>query len=176
MSLLRQNSSTGQDTVQQAALWSRQSITVQLPVLFLTLAFVTIIRRRYFSPLSHIPGPFLASFSRLWHMRYIIRGDQQVVIAKAHEKYGPFVRIAHDEVSVCHENAVKSMFITPLHKVSLVFFFFFNGPISRYKEGICGNKKLTFKEYLVQNICVARLSNAGPAGDQGPERKAQIEH
>lgn len=51
-------------------------------------------------------------------MRYIIRGDQQIVLAKAHEKYGPFVRIAHDEVSVCHENAVKSLFIAPLHKVS----------------------------------------------------------
>lgn len=91
---------------------------VQLLVLFLTLVFVIIIRRRYFSPLSHIPGPFLASFSRLWHMRYIIRGDQQIVLARAHERYGPFVRIAHDEVSVCHENAVKSLFIAPLHKVS----------------------------------------------------------
>ncbi|KAG8158167.1 hypothetical protein KVR01_011928 [Diaporthe batatas] len=49
-------------------------------------------------------------------MRYIIRGDQQVMLAKAHEKYGPFVRIAHDEVSICHENAVKSLLITPLHK------------------------------------------------------------
>lgn len=102
----------------EPATWSRQFITVQLLVLFLTLVFVTIIRRRYFSPLSHIPGPFLASFSRLWHMRYIIRGDQQIVLAKAHDQYGPFVRIAHDEVSVCHENAVKSLFIAPLHKVS----------------------------------------------------------
>ncbi|KKY38490.1 putative benzoate 4-monooxygenase cytochrome p450 [Diaporthe ampelina] len=49
-------------------------------------------------------------------MRYILRGDQQMVLAKAHEKYGPFVRIAHDEVSVCHEDVVKSLFITPLHK------------------------------------------------------------
>lgn len=112
------SNSSGQDTVQDPAIWSRQSITAQLLILFLTLVFVTIIRRRYFTPLSHIPGPFLASFSRLWHMRYIIRGDQQMVLAKAHEKYGPFVRIAHDEVSVCHENAVKSLFIAPLHKVS----------------------------------------------------------
>lgn len=102
----------------EPATWSRQFITVQLLVLFLTLVFVTFMRRRYFSPLSHIPGPFLASFSRLWHMRYIIRGDQQIVLAKAHDKYGQFVRIAHDEVSVCHENAVKSLFIAPLHKVS----------------------------------------------------------
>lgn len=112
------SNSSGQDTVQGLATWSRQFIAVQLLVLFSTLIFVIIIRRRYFSPLSHIPGPFLASFSRLWHVRYIIRGDQQVVLAKAHEKYGPFVRIAHDEVSVCHEDAVKSLFITPLHKVS----------------------------------------------------------
>lgn len=112
------NNSSGQDTTQESAIWSRQFIAVQILVLFLTLVFVTIIRRRYFSPLSHIPGPFLASFSRLWHMRYIIRGDQQMVLARAHEKYGPFVRIANDEVSVCHENAVKSLLIAPLHKVS----------------------------------------------------------
>lgn len=104
--------------VQEPAIWSRQLNTVQLLILFLALVFVTTIRRRYFSPLSHTPGPFLASFSRLWHMRYILRGDQQMVLAKAHEKYGPFVRIAHDEVSVCHEDVVKSLFITPLHKVS----------------------------------------------------------
>ncbi|KAL2277289.1 hypothetical protein FJTKL_00131 [Diaporthe vaccinii] len=110
------SNSSGQDMAQEPAIWSRQYTTVQLLVLFLTLVFVTIIRRRYFSPLSHIPGPFLASFSRLWHMRYIIRGDQQMVLAKAHEKYGPFVRIANDEVSVCHENAVKSLLIAPLHK------------------------------------------------------------
>ncbi|KAK3938182.1 cytochrome P450 [Diplogelasinospora grovesii] len=30
--------------------------------------------------------------------------------------YGPFVRIAHDEVSVCHPNAVKSLLVAPLHK------------------------------------------------------------
>lgn len=118
MDELYHNNSIGQDMGQEPPAWSRQFITVQLLMLFLTVVLVTIIRRRYFSPLSHIPGPFLASFSRLWHMRYIIRGDQQIVLAKAHEKYGPFVRIAHDEVSVCHENAVKSLFITPLHKVS----------------------------------------------------------
>lgn len=114
------NHSIGQDMVQEPPKWSFEFIAVQLLVLSLTLVFVTIIRRRYFSPLSHIPGPFLASFSRLWHIRYILRGDQQLVIAKAHEKYGPFVRIAHDEVSVCHENAVKSLFISPLHKVSFL--------------------------------------------------------
>lgn len=118
MDELYHNNSIGQDVGKKPEAWSRQFVTVQLLVLFLSLVFVTIIRRRYFSPLSHIPGPFLASFSRLWHVRYIIRGDQQIVLAKAHEKYGPFVRIAHDEVSVCHENAVKSLFITPLHKVS----------------------------------------------------------
>lgn len=112
------SNSSGKDTAQEAEIWSLQFITVQILVLFLTLVFVTIIRRRYFSPISHIPGPFLASFSRLWHMRYIIRGDQQMVLARAHEKYGPFVRIAPNEVSVCHENAVKSLFIAPLHKVS----------------------------------------------------------
>ena len=109
----------------------------QVVVLVVTLMFTVGIRRRYFSPLSSIPGPFLASFSRLWHLRQIWRGDQHIALAEQHEKHGtekqtspgtryyvlttillgPFVRLAHNEVSVCHPAATKKLFITPLEKV-----------------------------------------------------------
>lgn len=40
------------------------------------------------SPLQRIPGPTLASFSRLWHIIYIVRGDQNTTLADLHDKHG----------------------------------------------------------------------------------------
>ncbi|KAI0148893.1 cytochrome P450 [Pestalotiopsis sp. NC0098] len=85
-----------------------------LPLCFILVLLV--VRRRHFSPASSIPGPFLASFSRLWHLQHIWKGDQQLALAKEHEKHGPFVRVAHNEVSVCHAEATKALLLAPLQK------------------------------------------------------------
>lgn len=44
--------------------------------------------RRYLSTISDIPGPFLASFTRLWHMMIILEGDQNLELIRLHEKHG----------------------------------------------------------------------------------------
>ncbi len=44
--------------------------------------------RRYQSPLSDIPGPFLASCTRLWHIIRIFTGDINVRSISEHEKHG----------------------------------------------------------------------------------------
>ncbi|KAJ1325264.1 benzoate 4-monooxygenase [Microdochium nivale] len=66
--------------------------------------------------LRGIPGPFWAQFSRLWHIRHIIKGDQSDQFIALHEKHGHFVRIAHNEVSVSHPDALKAILLAPLHK------------------------------------------------------------
>ncbi|KAI3390560.1 hypothetical protein diail_9200, partial [Diaporthe ilicicola] len=71
---------------------------------------------RYFSPISDIPGPILASFSRLWLIRTLRRGKGAIELADLHEKYGPFVRISPWEVSVCHPDTVKKLYLRPLRK------------------------------------------------------------
>ncbi|KAL4907067.1 hypothetical protein BDW74DRAFT_190058 [Aspergillus multicolor] len=75
-----------------------------------------ILLRRYRSPLSYIPGPFLASFTRLWHLIRIFAGDINTRSIEEHEKHGSFVRIAHDEVSVCHPDAIRSVLLNPIPK------------------------------------------------------------
>lgn len=75
-------------------------------------------RRRYFSPISHIPGPFFASVSRLWHVRQILRGKQNYKLLELHEKHGHFVRIAHNEVSVSHPHGVKALYLASVPKAS----------------------------------------------------------
>jgi hypothetical protein len=76
-----------------------------------------LIKRRYFSPLSDIPGPFFASFTRLWQIVTLVQGDSVNVFYDLHQKYGPFVRVAPNEVSVNHPDAPKQLLLTALAKV-----------------------------------------------------------
>lgn len=92
-----------------------RSIFIYVLVLVLTTAAL----RRFFSPLQHIPGPFWASVTRLWLLKIIINGDQNEQLQKIHEKYGKFVRVAPNEVSVTHPDAVKKLLLTNLYKVYL---------------------------------------------------------
>ncbi|KAH8594968.1 cytochrome P450 [Bisporella sp. PMI_857] len=84
-----------------------------LVVLFLITAAIW---RRYFSPLSNIPGPFWASTTRLWHAYYIFNGDHNTHIIKLHEQHGHFVRIAPNEVSVSHPDGPNLLLQTFLRK------------------------------------------------------------
>ncbi|KAF9870671.1 Pisatin demethylase-like protein [Colletotrichum karsti] len=77
-----------------------------------------LVYRRFLSPLKTIPGPTLASVSRLWHLYYIVRGDQNLKLIELHKKHGHFVRIAHNEVSVSHPDGIKKILLAPLHKGS----------------------------------------------------------
>ncbi|KAF2443446.1 cytochrome P450 [Karstenula rhodostoma CBS 690.94] len=74
--------------------------------------------RRYFSAISDIPGPFAASFTRLWHMRRILKGDQNLELIRLHAKHGHFVRMSYDEVSVSHPDAIKKILLATLHKAN----------------------------------------------------------
>ncbi|KAI0906806.1 cytochrome P450 [Ustulina deusta] len=86
-----------------------KGLVFELLVFTLTL----LASRRYFSPLRDIPGPFLASFSRLWHVVTISRGKQSIKMLELHRKHGPFVRIAHDEVSVGHPEGIRKVLLAP---------------------------------------------------------------
>lgn len=91
---------------------------ITLAVLVISLLLTTIVWRRFFSPLKTVPGPFWASVTRLWHVKIIIDGDQNEQLRDAHVKYGPFVRIAPNEVSVSHSEGVGKILLQNLPKVS----------------------------------------------------------
>lgn len=73
---------------------------------------------RFFHPLSHIPGPFWASVSRIWYVYRIRQGDMEVVQRKLHARYGPLIRIAPDEVACADPDAIRKIYRTqaPLAK------------------------------------------------------------
>lgn len=91
-------------------------VALQVTGLLLVAVLTLFVRRRYFSPLSDIPGPFVASFTRLWHMNRILKGDQNLELIRLHDKLGHFVRVAPNEVSVSHPDALRKVLLTPLRK------------------------------------------------------------
>lgn len=54
------------------------------------LAFValTLVRRRWFSSISDIPGPFLGSFSVLWQILHAFKGHTEDETIQEHRKHG----------------------------------------------------------------------------------------
>ncbi|OQE14117.1 hypothetical protein PENSTE_c038G09347 [Penicillium steckii] len=61
-------------------------------------------------PYAKYPGPFLASFSRLWIVIEILRGHAHKTQADLHEKYGSIIRIAPNEVSISDPASIKEIY------------------------------------------------------------------
>lgn len=80
----------------------RTWLTVILPITFVTYWGLWIVYARTLHPLAKIPGPFWPSVSRSWLMYRALVGDLEVHQRDLHDKYGPVVRVAPDEV-VCDD-------------------------------------------------------------------------
>lgn len=69
-----------------------------------------IIYNVWFGPLAHIPGPFLAKVSSLWivfQCRYTRRSE---TLHKQHQKYGNFVRVAPNHISISDPSALEAIY------------------------------------------------------------------
>lgn len=149
---------------------SRESIASQIVGLLLVAILSVSFWRRYLSPLRDIPGPFAASFTRLWHMRRILKGDQNLELIRLHEKYGHFVRIAPNEVSVSHPDALKAILLTPLRKgdwYKIVHF-----PDRRFRNPMGETDPATKNElsrHLAAGYLLTNLLQAEPAVDDTVE-------
>ncbi|KAF3021124.1 hypothetical protein E8E14_013600 [Neopestalotiopsis sp. 37M] len=87
---------------------SAVALVTSHPLVFLVgLWFVRAALKRYSSPLRHFPGPFLASFSRTWKFISIAQGHTHLDLIALHQKYGPVVRIAPNEVSFASPQAAR---------------------------------------------------------------------
>ncbi|KAH6865703.1 cytochrome P450 [Alternaria rosae] len=66
--------------------------------------------RVLFHPLRNVPGPFFARFSKLWLAWHVRKGQSHIYFPKLHARYGPIVRIAPDQVLVCDEGAIRTVY------------------------------------------------------------------
>jgi hypothetical protein len=64
----------------------------------------------FFHPLAKIPGPRLARVTRAWLTKQYMSGNWHDICLELHQKYGPIVRIAPDEVSFAKcRNSTKNL-------------------------------------------------------------------
>lgn len=68
------------------------------------------IARSLSAPLRGVPGPFIARFTSLILKRNELKGNRTRYIHGLHEKYGPVVRIAPNEVSFTSSAALKEIY------------------------------------------------------------------
>ncbi|KAM7210584.1 Cytochrome P450 [Rhypophila decipiens] len=64
----------------------------------------------YFHPLSKIPGPVLHSVSRVPYVLSLLKGWAVHDLQKLHQRYGPIVRVAPDEVSIAQAEVWNEIF------------------------------------------------------------------
>lgn len=82
------------------------TLTLGVSVLLPYLTYI-IITRIFFHPLSSVPGPFFARVTKLWVIWQVRKGRSDLLYPSLHAKYGPIVRIAPDQVSVCDGPAIR---------------------------------------------------------------------
>ncbi|KAH0841174.1 hypothetical protein AYO21_06936 [Fonsecaea monophora] len=83
-----------------------------LPSLAVLYLLGWIVYCRTLHPLAKIPGPFLASVSRLWIMHQTSHGKMQDVQRELHRKYGPLIRIAPNEIACADPEAIPHIYRT----------------------------------------------------------------
>jgi cytochrome P450 len=68
--------------------------------------------RFVFHPLAHIPGPILPKLSSLWLHYHTYIGDEASSIRRLHAMYGPFVRVAPNEVDISDADAIQPIYVS----------------------------------------------------------------
>ncbi|KAF4549640.1 Cytochrome P450-like protein 81 [Elsinoe fawcettii] len=79
---------------------------VALPALLISTA----VYNRYFTGISHVPGPWLASLSNIWRYQIARTFRPEQVHINLHERYGPVVRLGPNIVSVSDPSALQTIY------------------------------------------------------------------
>lgn len=75
------------------------------------VSFLVLLTRNYFTPgTSSVPGPFLAKLSNIWRFVDVARGRPDITLYRLHRKYGDYVRIGPNVVSVRNPDALKMIY------------------------------------------------------------------
>lgn len=153
----------------------------------MTYQFFTIIHCLYFHPLAAYPGPLLARSTRLWYVYYLTKGKLPFAVKEVHDRYGPTVRVAPDELSFIGEDAFKAIYgykhgtgvempkdpnmygNTPGGNLSIISApSHRHGQLRRLLSHGFSEKGLRFQESIIQqylDLFVRRLRDLGGRGD-----------
>lgn len=73
-------------------------------IFYYTLPYIT------FTAARDIPGPFLAAFSNLWLLYQSRLARRSIAVDAAHAKYGKFVRIQPNHISIADDAAIPIVY------------------------------------------------------------------
>jgi cytochrome P450 len=86
-------------------------VYLYLAIAAIVLRYVAvIIYNTSLHPLSPFPGPFFARYTRLWLVFQTLRQRRHSVDLALHEQYGPFVRVAPNELLISDARYFKSIY------------------------------------------------------------------
>lgn len=66
--------------------------------------------RVFISPLNRFPGPYGARISSLWLSAQLTNHDAYKKVLSLHQKYGDFVRVGSNDLSIVHPKAVSVIY------------------------------------------------------------------
>ena len=69
-----------------------------------------LVYRCFLSPLSKFPGPYGAKISNFWYSSHLAQHDGYKRMLKHHERYGDYVRIGSNDLSIVHPKAVNAIY------------------------------------------------------------------
>ncbi|KAJ9204907.1 hypothetical protein DTO166G4_7697 [Paecilomyces variotii] len=78
--------------------------------IILVLLVLRLVTNRFRRGLAGIPGPKLASFTALWKLYSVWKGDHHNTEIRLHRKYGPLVRIGPNHISVGDPKAIPVIY------------------------------------------------------------------
>ncbi|KAF8075261.1 cytochrome P450 [Lyophyllum atratum] len=83
---------------------------------------VVVYRLSPWHPLAHYPGPALAKISKWWVAYWVAKGERHLVLQRLHARYGPWLRIGPNEISVNIPGALRpvygTMFRAPFYQTA----------------------------------------------------------
>jgi hypothetical protein len=79
-------------------------------IIALLILRLIVLVRRFSSPVSQVPGPFLTKISYIPIFAYDQRSERTAWTRKLHTEYGPVVRISPGEVSVASATGIRDVF------------------------------------------------------------------
>jgi hypothetical protein len=80
------------------------------PLLLLGTIILYLLANRFKPVVRKLPGPILAKYTGLWRMWTMYQGDFMNVAMQLHKKYGTFVRIAPNYISVSDPSAMPIIY------------------------------------------------------------------
>ena len=87
-----------------------QEVTKLIAFFLAGLYASLLLYRVVFSPLNRFPGPFGAKISNLWFCSRLSKHDAFQKVLDLHTKYGDFLRIGSNDLSIVHPKAIDAIY------------------------------------------------------------------